>query len=272
MVHCSAAHSSSAWQALRDLQWAYFCIDKLPKCWWTVDAVSSRIMHHTTASASASLVQPWLLLRLRWLLIILCARCHSKPPSIPSAELPIIRQHRSTALIDAAYCYRLSSVRCRSVCLSVTLVSPAKTAEPIEMPFGLRTSPWEWAIFFCGGKGVPLRSIGTLCSHLCKNGWTNQDAVWVVGSDGSKESCVRSESRGTEVCCHGNQFWDAICYNWLFGFSWAITLVVWQLATRCLILGVGFRGQAIRWRHRWDQLTKNRCHGNQFGTKIAITI
>ena len=26
-----------------------------------------------------------------------------------------------------------------SVCLSVTLVSPAKMAEPIEMPFGLRT-------------------------------------------------------------------------------------------------------------------------------------
>jgi len=30
-------------------------------------------------------------------------------------------------------------VVCLSVCLSVTLVSPAKTAEPIEMPFGLRT-------------------------------------------------------------------------------------------------------------------------------------
>jgi len=27
----------------------------------------------------------------------------------------------------------------RSVCLSVTVVSPAKAAEPIEMPFGLRT-------------------------------------------------------------------------------------------------------------------------------------
>ena len=27
----------------------------------------------------------------------------------------------------------------RSVCRSVALVSPAKTAEPIEMPFGLRT-------------------------------------------------------------------------------------------------------------------------------------
>ena len=28
---------------------------------------------------------------------------------------------------------------CLSVCLSVTLVSPAKTAKPIEMPSGLRT-------------------------------------------------------------------------------------------------------------------------------------
>jgi len=30
-------------------------------------------------------------------------------------------------------------VVCRSVCRSVTLVSPATTAAPIEMPFGLRT-------------------------------------------------------------------------------------------------------------------------------------
>jgi len=45
----------------------------------------------------------------------------------------IIRAHRSTTYIDAVYCYRLSNV----VCQSVTLVSPAKTAEPTEMPFGL---------------------------------------------------------------------------------------------------------------------------------------
>ena len=44
--------------------------------------------------------------------------------------------------VDAAYCYlpRLpSSVVCRSVSLSVTLVSPAKTAEPIKMQFAFRT-------------------------------------------------------------------------------------------------------------------------------------
>jgi len=55
----------------------------------------------------------------------------------------IIRSHRSTTYVDAAYSYRPSSVVCRSVGLSVglsvTLVSPAKTAAPIELPFGLRT-------------------------------------------------------------------------------------------------------------------------------------
>ena len=52
----------------------------------------------------------------------------------------IIRLQRRTTYVDAAYCYRPRSVVGRlSVCLSVTVVSPAKTAEPIEMPFGLRT-------------------------------------------------------------------------------------------------------------------------------------
>jgi len=51
----------------------------------------------------------------------------------------ITRPNRSTMYVDAAYYYRPSSVVCLSVCLSITLVSPAKTAEPIEKPFALRT-------------------------------------------------------------------------------------------------------------------------------------
>ena len=38
--------------------------------------------------------------------------------------------------VDAVYCYRLSSIVCWSVCHSR---EPCKTAELIEMPFGLRT-------------------------------------------------------------------------------------------------------------------------------------
>jgi len=50
----------------------------------------------------------------------------------------ILRLHRSTMYVVAVYCYRPSSMVCRSVGQSVTLVSRAKTAEPIEMLFGLR--------------------------------------------------------------------------------------------------------------------------------------
>jgi len=49
----------------------------------------------------------------------------------------IIRPHRSTTYVDAAY---VADRVAWSVDLSVTLVSLAKTAEPIEMPFGL----WAW--------------------------------------------------------------------------------------------------------------------------------
>jgi len=47
----------------------------------------------------------------------------------------VIRPHHSTAYADAPYCYWSYY----AVSWSVRVVSPAKTAQPIEMPFGLRT-------------------------------------------------------------------------------------------------------------------------------------
>ena len=41
--------------------------------------------------------------------------------------------------VDAAYCYRPSSVVCLSVCQSVTIMSLEKTAEPIKTSFGMWT-------------------------------------------------------------------------------------------------------------------------------------
>jgi len=66
-----------------------------------------------------------------------------------------------TTYIDVVCCYRLSSM----VYWSVTLVSPAKTAKPTEMPFGFRTRmgpgnhvldwrpdpPWE-GVILRGGR------------------------------------------------------------------------------------------------------------------------
>jgi len=47
---------------------------------------------------------------------------------------PIFRPHRSTTYVEI-----VTDRAVWSVCQSVTLVSPAKTTEPIKMPFGLRT-------------------------------------------------------------------------------------------------------------------------------------
>jgi len=78
----------------------------------------------------------------------------------------LFRPHRSTTYVDATYFYRPSKVVCRSV----TLVSPAEKAEPIETPFGLRTlmgpenhvldggpDPFWWErTIWTGKRGVPL--------------------------------------------------------------------------------------------------------------------
>ena len=84
----------------------------------------------------------------------------------------IIRVHHSTTYIDAACCYKqadnmsVSRYVCLLVGLSVTIVSHAKMAEPIEMPFGVWTQvglenhvldrgpnlQWEGAIL--RGEGV----------------------------------------------------------------------------------------------------------------------
>jgi len=49
-------------------------------------------------------------------------------------------------------------------------------------------------------------------------------------------------------------FWLSMGYE--FGCMYA--------SDSCLILGVGFRGQAIRRRHSRDRVSKGRCHGNLF--------
>ena len=55
---------------------------------------------------------------------------------------PVVKPHHSTTYVDAAYSYSILTdcvAWCvgLSVSLSVTIVSPAKAAEPIETPFGL---------------------------------------------------------------------------------------------------------------------------------------
>jgi len=54
-----------------------------------------------------------------------------------------------------------------------------------------------------------------------------------------------------------------ICYS-----IYVDSLEKFHKATHCLILGVGFRGQGIRWRHSRCRGSKGCCHGNHFWLSI----
>ena len=87
-------------------------------------------------------------------------------------------------------------------------MSTTKTAEPIEIPFGLRTRVGPGNHVFDGGPDIPHRngqfwgqeepivSIGTFCRELCENGRTDRLAVWIVDWGGPKEAQVQSYSPG----------------------------------------------------------------------------
>ena len=89
-------------------------------------------------------------------------------------QMILFRSHHGTAYVDAAYSYRPSNAICLLGCLSVTIVSPAKTAEPIELPFGLWTHGPKEPCIRRGSRfpmqGVILRGKGTFYRDLCKNG------------------------------------------------------------------------------------------------------
>jgi len=51
----------------------------------------------------------------------------------------------------------------------------------------------KWLQIAKSHDGLANHCIETLRGHLCKDGWTDRDAVWVVDSHGPKASCVTLE-------------------------------------------------------------------------------
>jgi len=76
-----------------------------------------------------------------------------------------------TYVVHAAYCYRPSSAVCLSVHQSVTLVSPAKTTEAIEMLFPLRTQVGPRNHVLHGGTDPPAEVA------ILRGKWANRCTV-----------------------------------------------------------------------------------------------
>ena len=143
----------------------------------------------------------------------------------------IIRPH---CRYYAAYCYRPSNVVCLSVCHTSEPCKNGWTnrdAVLVEDSGGPREPCIRWGARspmerqFWRGKGRPIVKYRTLCGHLCKNSWTNPDAVWLRarmvprnhGLDGGPEVLTRN-----------------------FGTEFAITGIVWTIATMRLVMEGGW--------------------------------
>ena len=72
-------------------------------------------------------------------------------------------------------------------------MSPVKTAEPIEIPFGIMSGVGPWKHVLNRGSRSPHVQ-GTFCRELCKNGLTDHDTVWDVNS------CEPKEARAGRGC------------------------------------------------------------------------
>jgi len=76
--------------------------------------------------------------------------------------------------IDAAYCYRRSSVVCQCVCVLVTTGCAAKTDELIEMPFGGQThvvsrkeTLYQVEVYIGAGWRIQLIRCATAAKRPC---------------------------------------------------------------------------------------------------------
>jgi len=114
--------------------------------------------------------------------------------------LVIIRPHRTyyVTYVNAACCYRPSSVVCLSVC---HISDPFETSWTNRYAVGLWTVVGRRKHKFNRISQVALMCPTTLCRELCENGWTDRFTVWVVGwvvdSGGPKQAQVHSP--GTNI-------------------------------------------------------------------------
>ena len=69
---------------------------------------------------------------------------------------------------------------------------------------------------FEGRKGRPTVNIVVLCGHLCKNGSTDRDAVWVWAQNGARPN---HELDGVQMSHKKGQFWGKVAHCKVWGLS-----------------------------------------------------
>jgi len=135
------------------------------------------------------------------------------------------------------------------VCLSVTLVSPAKTAAPIKMPFGLRTPVGPRNHVLHGGpdpqwEGAILRGKGA--SHC--NVWGHY--VVICAEQLNRLRCRMGCGLGWAIGIMGVlRCWGTLPWQPILGLKLLLTGFVWTIATRQLVMEGSLSGRLTECRY-----------------------
>jgi len=149
------------------------------------------------------------------------------------------------------------------------------------MPFGLWTwmgrrnrirwgskSPTTRSNF--GGMRRPLWSIGTVCSELCKNGWTNWDGVWMLSQMDPRNHALDGVEispwegailRGKGMPSHAWRQYNVNCAK-----TAEPTEMSFGLWTR-----VGWRKHGSHWRHLANTIEPSMCGSDAALCQITLT-
>ena len=125
-----------------------------------------------------------------------------------------------------------------SVCRSVTIVSPTKAAEPIEMPFGLWTRVGRWGCTVVAQPGKydwTVRMFGgdTALGQITSTSyWSSKDGT--VGCDGSGARCILLFLPRT-LCAIALSMWT---FEEMVVNEWTVAWPFFRLESRVLLIEI----------------------------------
>jgi len=156
----------------------------------------------------------------------------------------IIRPHRNTTYVDAAYSYRPRSVVCRSVCLSVGL-SVWHTSQPCKNRYTDRAAVWIEDLggpgnhVLDGGPDSPMGRGkvlgGELVSHCKVQGHSTVVCAKTAEPIGMPFGLwARMGRRNHWIGVH--RCWGTLPWQPILGLKLLLTGFVWTIGTRQLVM------------------------------------
>ena len=119
------------------------------------------------------------------------------------------------------------------------------------------------------GKEEPIVTVGTFCHEVCKNGWTDQFAVWILDSGGWRKHKFNHIRQVAPICPQ---------YRWTVhvrhAVAWRpVVKLLWPLVTHLeMSWGLSWVQYVYRVSWRWERCCSERWRRHQWAVKSQHSV